>query len=136
MEPLLMLPRLTTITALTNIYLLLSITVLQVYAANKPHQITRDNTDNDHSDGDGDIVKVGDIIEIATVEEIHPDKIVFTQSNHLTKRSLDRDYYYDDEELFRPSIQFESHKETVQHQTRDHPLNFRSRYDDSPSRLD
>ena len=126
-------PRLTTLTAVTNIYLLLSLTVIQVYATNKPHQVgsARDNADDGSVNSDGNIIKVGDIIEIATVEEIAP-QIVFSDSDHLRKRSVDSDYYYEDEAFFRPSVKFESFKEAAPRPSRDHAIYFR--HQERPSR--
>ena len=49
-------PHVTTITAVTNIYLILSISVIQVYAANKPSQVThqkRDSSENQKTDNQG-----------------------------------------------------------------------------------
>ena len=125
-------PRLTTLTAVTNIYLLLSLTIVQVYATNKPHQVAyaSDNAD-DTVNSDDNIIKVGDIIEIATVEEIAP-QIMFSESDHLRKRSVDSDYYYEDEAFFRPSVKFESFKEAAPRPSRDHATYFR--HQERPSR--
>ena len=119
-------PRLTTLTAVTNIYLLLSLTIIQVYATNKPQQVGagRDKAE-DTLNSDDNIIKVGDIIEIATVEEIAPQTI-FSDSDHLRKRSLDSDYYYEDEAFFRPSVQFESFREAAPRPSRDHAIYFRN----------
>ena len=104
------LPRVTTITAVTNIYLLLSLTAVQVYATHKPEQVTSSDNHQDQGDTDqSDITKVGDIVEVAQVREI-PENYILSFSK-LGKRSLDSYYYYDDEDFFRPSVKFESNKE-------------------------
>jgi len=83
-------PQVTTLTAVANIYLILSISVIQVYAANKPSQVTHQERDP------------------------HENQKTDTQeSKHSSKRSLDNYYYDYDVDLFRPSVKFESNKETV-----------------------
>ena len=80
------LPRLTTVTAVTNVYLLVSMLVIQTVSCSRPpHRVTSDNSQS---------------------HDIKQSK--------LNKRSPDSYYYYYDdyeEEFFRPSIKFESNKE-------------------------
>ena len=106
------LPQVTTITAVTNIYLLLSLTAVQVFATHKPAQVTSSDNHQDQGDVDqSDIAKVGDVVEVAQVREI-PENYILSFSK-LNKRSLDSYYYdYDDDDFFRPSVKFESSKES------------------------
>ena len=79
------LPRLTTVTAVTNVYLLVSMLVIQTVSCSRPpHRVTSDNTSQSDD------------------------------QSKLVKRSPDSYYYYYDdydEDLFKPSIKFESNKE-------------------------
>ena len=72
------LPRLTTVTAITNIYLVLSLMVVQVYGSSRPPQLGGHH--QTESDSDHDSLR--------------------TQS----KRSLD---FYEEQEFFQPSVRFQ-----------------------------
>ena len=90
------LPRLTTVTALTNIYLLASLLVLQVVATSRPPQLGSPETE---SESDNSSLR--------------------TQS----KRSLD---FYEDREFFQPSVRFQDpvtngHKRPEIHRQRYRP---------------
>jgi len=120
------LPQLTTVTAVINIYLVLSICMVTVYATKKP--IGSEKLFNDSDDWDSDnvyrtmrsdtraqsLLTVNDIIEVARVEEIG-DKVVNGPSNNdqtskskISNRALD--IYEEEEEYFRPSAKFESQR--------------------------
>lgn len=119
------LPSVTTVTAVFNIYLVLSICMVQVYATKKPVDSKKLYNESDEEDKSENVMRtmrsdprvktllsVNDIIEVARVEEIE-DKLVSSTNNKdqtpkskISSRALD--IYEEDEEFFRPSVRFES----------------------------
>ena len=101
MEVSLRLPRLTTVTALSNIYLVLSLLVIQVYGTSRPPQLGSQQPES-HSEGSN------------------------TSSTSLrteSKRSLD---IYEDQQFFQPSLRFQDtltngHKRPEIHRQRYRP---------------
>jgi len=81
-----------TVTALSNIYLLLSVFVIQAIATERPDKLISHHTND--SDHHSDLMRVS------------------SQSKHdnLERRSLDSYYYYEDDN-FSPSVRFESEKQ-------------------------
>ena len=85
-----------TVTALSNIYLLLSVFVIQAIATERPDKLIS------HHSGDSD-----------NDSDHHSDPMKITlQSKHdnLERRSLDSYYYYEDDD-FSPSVRFESERQ-------------------------
>jgi len=119
------LPSVPTVTAVFNIYLILSICMVQVYATKKPIDSKKlYNESEEQSESENvmrtmradprvkTLLSVNDIIEVARVEEIE-DELVSSNSNNdqtqqskISNRALD--IYEEDEEFFRPSMRFES----------------------------
>ena len=113
----------TSLTALSNIYLLLSVFVIQAYATERPDKlITHHSDDREHDSHDtrhnndqthhSDLIRVEEQVEISRVEPL----LLSSQSKHnnLERRSLDSYYYYYDgeEDDFSPSARFESTKQS------------------------
>ena len=102
------LPRPTTAYALLNIYLVLSICFINVYAAEKPVARVADQGGSDQREEgvwnpQDSLVSVNNVIEVAQVREIPK-----LDSTVLQDRSLDVYQRYsehrEDEEVFRPSL--------------------------------
>ena len=97
MEVSLRLPRLTTVTALTNIYLVLSLLVVQVYGTSRPPRLESNSEDSNTS--------------------------TTSSSRTESKRSLD---IYEDQQFFQPSLRFQDtltngHKRPEIHRQRYRP---------------
>ena len=118
------LPAFTTVTAVFNIYLFLSICMVQVYATKKPVNNDKLRNESDQQNESENVMRtmrsnpqaktllsVNDIIEVARVEEIK-DTLVNTQNQDQTTKSKISnralDLYEEDEEYFRPSMRFDS----------------------------
>jgi len=119
------LPSVTSVTAVFNIYLILSICMVQVYATKKPVDSKKLYNESDEQSESENVMRtmrsnprvktllsVNDMIEVARVEEIE-DKLVNsnhnndqTQQSKISNRALD--IYEEEEEFFRPSVRFES----------------------------
>lgn len=119
------LPSVPTVTAVFNIYLILSISMVQVYATKKPIDSNKLYNESEEQSKSENVkrtmradprvktlLSVNDIIEVARVEEIE-DGLVSSNSNNdqtqqskISNRALD--IYEEDEEFFRPSMRFES----------------------------
>ena len=98
MEVSLRLPRLTTVTALTNIYLVLSLLVVQVYGTSRPPRLESHSEDSNTS-------------------------TTSSSSRTESKRSLD---IYEDQQFFQPSLRFQDtltngHKRPEIHRQRYRP---------------
>jgi len=117
------LPSVTTATAVFNIYLILSICLVQVYATKKPIDSKKlFNESEEHTESENvmrtmrsdprvkTLLSVNDIIEVARVEEIG-DKLVSSNNDQIKQSKISNralDIYEEDEEFFRPSVRFES----------------------------
>lgn len=117
------LPSVTTATAVFNIYLILSICMVQVYATKKPIDSKKlFNESEEHTDSENvmrtmrsdprvkTLLSVNDIIEVARVEEIG-DKLVSSNNDQIKQSKISNralDIFEEDEEFFRPSVRFES----------------------------
>ena len=103
MEVRVRLPQLRTVTAVSNIYLVLSLLVVQVYGSSKPPQLGSQQTESQSDSTDSDST----------------NSSLRTQS----KRSLD---VYEDQEFFQPSLRFQDtvtngHKKPEIHRQRYRP---------------
>jgi len=122
------LPSVTTATAVFNIYLILSICMVQVYATKKPidsKKLFNESEEHDSEEhGESEhvmrtmrsdprvktLLSVNDIIEVARVEEIKDDLVSANNDqiheSKISNRALD--IYEEDEDFFRPSVRFQS----------------------------
>ena len=92
----------TSLTALSNIYLLLSVFVIQAYATERPDKlITHHSDDREHDSHD---------TRHNNDQTHHSDLIRVSPQSKLERRSLDSYYYYEEDD-FSPSVRFESTKQ-------------------------
>jgi len=99
-------PSLTSVTALTNIYLLLSLCAVTVYGTKKPTgRIYNDNPE----DRDDNRTKRSDKVIDDVIKRVKGEKSVQYKSK-FASRSLDSYYDYE-QELFQPSVQLQEYSE-------------------------
>ena len=112
------LPSVRTVSAVFNIYLILSICMVQVYATKKPIDSKKLFNESDEEGESENVMRtmrsdprvktllsVNNIIEVARVEQLVSANNDQTQQSKISNRALD--IYEEDEEFFRPSVRFQ-----------------------------